>query len=443
MTAQSPARAFLRGARLVAVGVVLQAMLAHGAQAALNQEEAREVEALLARLNFDPGPVDGVIDERTRAAVTLYQQFAALPEDGEPNEALLAELRGVAGAFGDLKAQRESQSGADAGVDGMQTEAVPEPEAEPEAEPETEAEREPDLVTDPPADPPTDPPADSATDPAPAAEAEVSPAETPTDSLPGPLADDLGDPDSAVPVAEAEDAAENAKEVTAPETPKEPAPAAEKATAVPPQPEEPKPKASGFSIRSVLAKLLGSDEEEPKVEPPPEVAPPAEPVAEPVAEPDAAAAPTEIPDPTERIVASDAAVDSETAGDVQTASLARGGYAAFGAAHAAARDNSLDRAIAAYTVALRSDDLAPEHAALALYNRADALYRLRRYEEAIVDYDAAIAKDPSFADAYYNRGYAYQASGDRRRAIADFRKARELGLQRVGDRAPSAPPPLP
>ncbi|MCH8038505.1 MAG: peptidoglycan-binding protein, partial [Proteobacteria bacterium] len=68
-----------------------------GARAAeLGAEEVRELERLLAELNFDPGAVDGVIDQRTRTAIALYQEFAALAVDGAPGPGLLARLRPVA-----------------------------------------------------------------------------------------------------------------------------------------------------------------------------------------------------------------------------------------------------------------------------------------------------------------------------------------------------------
>ena len=69
----------------------------------LGPEEAKELERLLADLNFDPGPIDGVIDDRTRAAISLYQEFAALVVDGEPGQGLLVELRQVVQAFADIK----------------------------------------------------------------------------------------------------------------------------------------------------------------------------------------------------------------------------------------------------------------------------------------------------------------------------------------------------
>jgi tetratricopeptide (TPR) repeat protein len=46
-----------------------------------------------------------------------------------------------------------------------------------------------------------------------------------------------------------------------------------------------------------------------------------------------------------------------------------------------------------------------------------------KHDEAIADYDKAIALDPSFALAYSNRGLAYAKKGDVDRAIADYDKA--------------------
>ena len=45
--------------------------------------------------------------------------------------------------------------------------------------------------------------------------------------------------------------------------------------------------------------------------------------------------------------------------------------------------------------------------------------------------------------AYYNRGFALDANGHDTRALADFMKARALGLRRLGVRSPDAPPPRP
>ncbi len=59
-----------------------------------------DIQRLLKRLRFDPGPVDGAPGPRTREAIALYQQFAGHPATGEPSAALLAELRAVAADMG-------------------------------------------------------------------------------------------------------------------------------------------------------------------------------------------------------------------------------------------------------------------------------------------------------------------------------------------------------
>ncbi len=74
---------------------------------ALTDVELRELETLLRDLGFDPGPVDGVIDDTTLAAISRYQDFASLPGDPEANQTLLAELRGVAAAFAALRSPSE------------------------------------------------------------------------------------------------------------------------------------------------------------------------------------------------------------------------------------------------------------------------------------------------------------------------------------------------
>ena len=49
-----------------------------------------------------------------------------------------------------------------------------------------------------------------------------------------------------------------------------------------------------------------------------------------------------------------------------------------------------------------------------------------KYDDAIADYDKAIALDPNDAGAYTNRGVAYGRKGDKDQAIADFRKVLEI-----------------
>ncbi len=88
--------------RGVAVGVCLW-LIAAPALAALSKNEMRELEGHLASLGFDPGPVDGVLDAQTRAAIKGYQDFAALPVTGGASWGLLAELREVTEILGDVR----------------------------------------------------------------------------------------------------------------------------------------------------------------------------------------------------------------------------------------------------------------------------------------------------------------------------------------------------
>jgi len=89
----------LRG---LAVGVCLW-LIAAPALAALGKNEIRELEGLLADLGFDPGPVDGVLDEETRTAIKGYQDFAALPITGGASWGLFNELRDVTEILGDVR----------------------------------------------------------------------------------------------------------------------------------------------------------------------------------------------------------------------------------------------------------------------------------------------------------------------------------------------------
>ncbi|MGF1608895.1 MAG: peptidoglycan-binding domain-containing protein [Kiloniellales bacterium] len=68
---------------------------------ALSLSQIFEMEELLARFKLDPGSVDGIVDERTREAISQFQDMVGLPVDGEPSEELLAALREVAGFQGD------------------------------------------------------------------------------------------------------------------------------------------------------------------------------------------------------------------------------------------------------------------------------------------------------------------------------------------------------
>lgn len=57
----------------------------------------REVQRLLAKLDYAPGPVDGVAGRKTRTAITRFQDSVDLPVTGEADDLLLAALYREAG----------------------------------------------------------------------------------------------------------------------------------------------------------------------------------------------------------------------------------------------------------------------------------------------------------------------------------------------------------
>jgi len=80
------------------------------------------------------------------------------------------------------------------------------------------------------------------------------------------------------------------------------------------------------------------------------------------------------------------------------------------------------KAIADYSEAI---EVAPDSAD-AYYNRGDAYDEMGEYGKAIADYSKAIELDPNHASAYYNRGCAYGEIGAYDKAIPDYNKAIEL-----------------
>ncbi len=60
------------------------------------------------------------------------------------------------------------------------------------------------------------------------------------------------------------------------------------------------------------------------------------------------------------------------------------------------------------------------------YNRGDAYYRHREYQQAIEDYTHAIELNPNAAQAYIGRGDVYDKLEEYHRALADYDQAIEL-----------------
>jgi hypothetical protein len=58
------------------------------ATTALSNALVVDVQRMLARLGYDPGPIDGLWGERTSAAIRDYQRDHGLPVDGKPTEGL-------------------------------------------------------------------------------------------------------------------------------------------------------------------------------------------------------------------------------------------------------------------------------------------------------------------------------------------------------------------
>ena len=70
---------------------------------------------------------------------------------------------------------------------------------------------------------------------------------------------------------------------------------------------------------------------------------------------------------------------------------------------------------------LTREDLANTHS-----NRGVAHYHNGMYDQAILDFDAALALDPGDAEVYYNRGLAYRNKGDYDQAVRDYGEAIRL-----------------
>ena len=61
-------------------------------------------------------------------------------------------------------------------------------------------------------------------------------------------------------------------------------------------------------------------------------------------------------------------------------------------------------------------------------HRGHVLANLARYSEAVISYDKAIAVNPDFADAWYNRGIALEKLGRYSEADTSFEKGERIQL---------------
>ncbi len=102
----------------------------------------------------------------------------------------------------------------------------------------------------------------------------------------------------------------------------------------------------------------------------------------------------------------------------------------LGRAHAYyANLGKYDQAIADFTEAIRlrpTDRLFPIVVAEVHHDRGKVYVRQGKYDQAIADFTEAIRIDPKDAEAYENRGHAYEKLGDTARAQADLAMAKKL-----------------
>ncbi len=94
---------FLGGAIVLVLAILIAVAVWHFAGervSALTPAELTEMETLLDRLGFPPGPVDGVVDEASRSAIRDFQVTSGLEVNGVPSLAVLDELRAAQAELG-------------------------------------------------------------------------------------------------------------------------------------------------------------------------------------------------------------------------------------------------------------------------------------------------------------------------------------------------------
>ena len=95
----------------------------------------------------------------------------------------------------------------------------------------------------------------------------------------------------------------------------------------------------------------------------------------------------------------------------------------FNAGYDALLQKNYARAIERFTSAIASGDLKPYNLALAHHWRGAEYLKTGRDDEAIADFDRALALNPTLYAAYYDRAIALRHKGELTRAIADYSEA--------------------
>lgn len=78
-------------------------------------------------------------------------------------------------------------------------------------------------------------------------------------------------------------------------------------------------------------------------------------------------------------------------------------------------------------------DYTPENPKL-WYYRGNVYINMSKITEAVTNYNKAIELDDKYADAYFNRGYAYFILNDKDKSCSDYLMAAKLGKENVADR---------
>lgn len=391
-------QALATGARIrraVVVGLLLSLAVALPASAEPTTYQIREIEALLARLGFDPGAVDGTADERTAEAIMSYQSLAALPMDGRASQTLLDELRAVSEALPELP-----------GGDATQKAALPE--------------------SDPPAEEPAEPVKLGAVD-------RVEQPGTPAVIAP-PLTDGVWDFALYLASFKEEGSARQEWRRLQSQMPKllgDMAPRIHRVALADdgvlyrlyagPFPNLATAKDLCIMISRIGYRCGAEDHGT-----------------------DASTATTEVvsilpgsasvaakPGNSETVLIVADGTRAKSAAETQTAVLAELALESFESATTAFESGDCERAMRLYARAFETGGLPVRQLATARNNRGRCLYDQGRYKEAVTEYDLALELESEFAAAYYNRGRARMENGNDRQAEEDLQKAYDLGFGRL------------
>jgi tetratricopeptide (TPR) repeat protein len=85
-----------------------------------------------------------------------------------------------------------------------------------------------------------------------------------------------------------------------------------------------------------------------------------------------------------------------------------------------------DRAIAHFTDAIKTGELRPPDLAIAYHYRGAEYLKTGRDDEAIADFDRALALNPSLSTVYNDRAIVFRRKGDFNPALADYSEAIRL-----------------